>query len=78
MGPVRARSSDTERLVPREDSRELERLSTTISLVKGKMGGNALHIGRAEVYERAVHPCCGNCRYDRTGNLGQLCCHRKM
>ena len=36
MGPLRTRSSDTERLVLREDSSDLKRLPTTISFSEGK------------------------------------------
>lgn len=57
-------------------SNELERLSTTISVVEDKTGGNVLPVGRVEVYERAIHPCCSNCHHDRTWGLGHLCCCR--
>jgi hypothetical protein len=38
MGPVRTRTSDTERPAPGGDLSELELLSTTISVVEERMG----------------------------------------
>ena len=64
---------DTERPVPRGFSCELEQLSVTISVVEARLRGNALHIGRVDVRERAIQPCGSNCHYDHTRTLCHLC-----
>jgi hypothetical protein len=75
MGTARIRGSDAEHAVAPGVSSELDRLSTTISVVEEKMRGNALPVGK--VCERAINPCCSNCHYDHTWSLGHLCCCRK-
>jgi hypothetical protein len=43
-----------------------------------KEEGKNLHVRRAKVCKRAIHPCCRNYQNDQSGSLKYLCCRRHI
>ena len=52
--------------------------SYRLCLAWRKEEGKTLHVGRAKVCKRAIHPCCSNYQRDHSGSLEHLCCGRHI